>query len=79
MTENNEEIETGEVPETHQAEPTEEEPRRAWWAVPLALAGAVLVKYMAKRGEEKPPEDPRPAGKGDEPEQIKDADFKVIE
>ncbi len=55
--------------------------RRPWWALPLAFAGAFAVKYLARRGEEKPKPKPpapaRPAGPAGGPEQIKDADFKV--
>lgn len=58
-------------------------PRRPWWALPLAFAGAFAVKYLARRGEEKPkPKPPAPAppaGPAGGPEQIKDADFKVKE
>ena len=73
MTDNDSEEQPQEEPAAHQAEPAEEEPRRAWWAIPVALVGALAVKYLARRGERIAPPPP------EEPEQIKDADFEVIE
>ena len=61
------------APDAHQADPEEAQPRRAWWAIPLAVVGAFAVKYFAHRGRE-----PMPAP-DTEPERIIDADFKVKE
>lgn len=73
MTDNDSETQPEETPAAHQAEPAEEEPRRAWWAIPVALVGAFAVKYLARRGERAAPPAP------EEKERIKDADFEVIE
>ncbi len=65
-------------PSTHQEEPLVE--RRPWWAIPLAFAGAFALRHLGRLGQQKPRQKPpAPAGKRADPEQIKDADFKVKE
>lgn len=66
------------APDAHQADPEEPQPRRAWWAIPLAVAGALAVKYFTRRGEELPRQEPTPEP-DTEPERIIDADFTVRE
>lgn len=66
------------APDAHQAESEDAQPRRAWWAIPLAMAGVFAIKYFARRGQEPPRQGPTPAPHT-ESERIKDADFEVKE
>ncbi len=81
MPDDENDLEDGEATDNAAPDATHQgEAQTPWWAVPLAFAGAFAVKYLARRGQEAPPQKPpAPAGKPPKGERIKDADFKVKE